>query len=208
MSGISLLCSLIGVSLALVIGTSTAADAQTTALRGARVIDGRGGAPIDNATIVIRGGRIVAIGSSSGTPVPNGAEVVNYSGKTIIPGLISDHSHVGIFVGLKAAPENYSRDSILRQLKLAEEGWFDTADFCATGCQRKNLRIKMWQPAPCEIPIDQIEDILGRGSDGNRGYYAAAKLLRKMLRAGLSRYEPLPAEALAAKGAAHEPTAA
>ena len=120
MSGISLLCSLIGVSLTLVIGTSTAADAQTTVLRGARVIDGRGGAPIDNATIVIRGGRIVAIGSSSGTSVPNGAEVLNYSGKTIIPGLISDHSHVGIFVGLKAAPENYSRDSILRQLKQLE----------------------------------------------------------------------------------------
>src|SRR5437016_7997656 len=120
MSGISLLCSLIGVSLALFIGTSTAADAQTTVLRGARVIDGRGGAPIDNATIVIRGGRIVAIGSSSGTPIPNGAEVVDYAGKSILPGLISDHSHVGIFVGLKAAPENYNRDSILRQLKQLE----------------------------------------------------------------------------------------
>jgi imidazolonepropionase-like amidohydrolase len=114
MRGISLVCSL-GVSLMLVIGTSTDADAQTTALRGARVIDGRGGAPIDNATILIRGGRIVAIGSSSGTPVPNGAEVVNYTGKTIIPGLISGHSHVGIFVGLKAAPENYNRDAILRK---------------------------------------------------------------------------------------------
>src|SRR2546421_5073178 len=112
MTGISPLCSLIGLSLAFVIGTSTATDAQTTALRGARVIDGRGGAPIDNATILIRGGRIVAIGSSSGTPVPNGAEVVNYTGKTIIPGLISGHSHVGIFVGLKAAPENYNRDAI------------------------------------------------------------------------------------------------
>jgi imidazolonepropionase-like amidohydrolase len=108
MRGISLFCSL-GISLTLVIGASTDADAQTTALRGARVIDGRGGAPIDNATIVIRGGRIVAIGSSSGTPIPNGAEVVNYTGKTIIPGLISGHSHIGIFVGLKAAPENYNR---------------------------------------------------------------------------------------------------
>jgi imidazolonepropionase-like amidohydrolase len=120
MSGIGLLCSLIGVSLALVIGTSTAADAQTTALRGARVIDGRGGAPIDNATIVIRDGRIVAVGPSAGTPVPSGAEVVDYAGKTIIPGLISDHSHVGIFVGLKATPENYNRDAILRQLKQLE----------------------------------------------------------------------------------------
>src|SRR5215470_8073311 len=120
MSGISLLGSLIGVSLALVIGTSTAADAQTTALRGARVIDGRGGAPIDNATVVIRDGRIVAIGPSAATPVPSDAEVVDYTGKTIIPGLTSAHSHVGIFVGLKAAAENYSRDIILRQLKQLE----------------------------------------------------------------------------------------
>jgi imidazolonepropionase-like amidohydrolase len=120
MNGFTQLRFLIGASLAIVIGASTDANAQTTALRGARVIDGRGGAPIDNATIVIRGGRIVAIGTSSATPIPNGAEVVNYTGKTIIPGLISDHSHIGIFVGLKAAPENYNRDSILRQLKQLE----------------------------------------------------------------------------------------
>jgi imidazolonepropionase-like amidohydrolase len=84
------------------------------------VIDGRGGAPIDNATVVIRDGRIVAVGPSAATPVPSDAEVVDYTGKTIIPGLISAHSHVGIFVGLKAAPENYSRDIILRQLKQLE----------------------------------------------------------------------------------------
>src|SRR5262249_49072743 len=120
MHRISLLCSLIGISLALVITAPTDADAQTTVLRGARVIDGSGGAPIDNAIIVIRDGHIVSIGTSAGTPVPSGAEVVDYTGKTIIPGLISDHSHVGIFVGLKGAPENYNRDAILRQLKQLE----------------------------------------------------------------------------------------
>src|SRR5262249_34841600 len=73
MRGISLLCSLIGISLALVITAPTDVDAQTTALRGARVIDGSGGAPIDNAIIVIRDGRIVSIGPSAGTPVPSGA---------------------------------------------------------------------------------------------------------------------------------------
>src|SRR5262245_660154 len=96
---------------------ATAADAQTTVLRGARVIDGRGGAPIDNATVVIHDGRIAAVGPSASTAVPDGAEVVDYGGKTIIPGLISAHSHVGIVVGLKAAAENYNRDSILRQLR-------------------------------------------------------------------------------------------
>jgi imidazolonepropionase-like amidohydrolase len=120
MRHISRLHMLIGVSLALSIGASTVADAQTTALRGSRVIDGTGGAPIDDATVVIRDGRIIAIGPSAATPVPSDAQVVDYTGKTIIPGLISAHSHVGIFVGLKAAPENYSRDLILRQLKQLE----------------------------------------------------------------------------------------
>jgi imidazolonepropionase-like amidohydrolase len=108
------------IAVACVIGASTTAHAQTTALRGARIIDGTGGAAIDNATIVIRDGRIVAIGPSAGTPVPGDAEVVDYAGKTIIPGLISAHSHVGISVGLKAAAENYNRDAILRQLKQLE----------------------------------------------------------------------------------------
>src|SRR5262245_5512297 len=120
MLGTRIICSLSALAVALLVGASGVADAQTTALRGARVIDGRGGAPLDNATIVIRDGSIVAIGASAQTPVPAGAEVVDYTGKTIIPGLISAHSHVGIFVGLKSAPENYQRDVILGQLKQLE----------------------------------------------------------------------------------------
>ena len=96
------------------------ASAQTLVLRGARLIDGIGTKPLDNTVIIIRDGRIAAIGSAGSITVPAGAEVVDYTGKTIIPGLISGHSHVGIFVGLKAAPENYSRDVILRQLKQLE----------------------------------------------------------------------------------------
>jgi imidazolonepropionase-like amidohydrolase len=120
MRGIGPLNLLIGVSLALIIGTSTDIYAQTTALRGARVIDGRGGAPIDDAVIVMRDGRIAAIGPAAATAVPPDAQVVDCAGKTVIPGLISNHSHIGIFVGLKAAPENYNRDAILRQLKQLE----------------------------------------------------------------------------------------
>ena len=114
------LYSSIGLVVACVVSVSTAAHAQTTALRGSRVIDGTGAAAIDNATIVIRDGRIVSIGPSAGTAVPGDAEVIDYAGKTIIPGLISAHSHVGIFLGLKSAPENYNRDAILRQLKQLE----------------------------------------------------------------------------------------
>jgi hypothetical protein len=52
--------------------------------------------------------------------VPPGATVIDYSGKTIIPGLISTHSHVGIFAGVKSAPENYNRNFILQQLREYE----------------------------------------------------------------------------------------
>jgi hypothetical protein len=95
---------------------------------------------------------------------------------------------------------------------IAEEGLFTAADFCATSCQRKDLKIRMWQPAPCEIPVGEIDAILARGDDTKSGHYAAAKLLKKMLALGLSRFEPTPiaaiSEAKAKRAAAHEPEVA
>jgi len=97
------------------------AHAQSSVvLRGARVIDGTGGDPLDNGAIVVRDGRIAAIGPAQSTATPADAETIDYGGKTIIPGLISAHSHVGIFAGLTAAPENYNRDFILQQLRQLE----------------------------------------------------------------------------------------
>lgn len=59
---------------------------------GARVIDGTGKAPIQNATVVVRNGKIEAVGSS--VKVPAGAQRIDAAGKTIIPGLESAHSHL------------------------------------------------------------------------------------------------------------------
>src|SRR3954452_10675866 len=89
-------------------------------LRGARVIGGAGGSPIDDAVIVIRDGHILAIGPAASVTPPTGSNVIDYSGKTIITGLISAHSHVGIFAGAKSAPENYNRNFILQQLRQYE----------------------------------------------------------------------------------------
>ena len=64
----------------------------TKAFVGARIIDGTGKAPVENATIIVRNGRVEAVGSS--VKVPSGAQRIDASGKTIIPGLASGHSHV------------------------------------------------------------------------------------------------------------------
>jgi imidazolonepropionase-like amidohydrolase len=85
------------------------------AFTGARVIDGTDRAPIDNATIVVRGGRVVAVGPSSSVNVPAGAERVSLTGKTVIPGLINAHGHVGNTVGLQQG--QYSAQNVMRDLK-------------------------------------------------------------------------------------------
>jgi hypothetical protein len=81
---------------------------------------------------------------------------------------------------------------------LREEGSFETAEFCACGCQRKNLGIRTWQPCPAEIPIDEVARIIANGPDGKSGYFAAAKILRRMILLGVSRFEPDPLTAIAA----------
>jgi len=78
---------------------------------------------------------------------------------------------------------------------LATRPWFNVATFAAQCCQRDALRPKLWQPTPCRIA--DVEATLARGNDGINGAYAAAKLLKRMLAAGLSRYEPEPLKALA-----------
>src|SRR5688500_17935120 len=63
-----------------------AGEGVVTVLRGARVIDGNGGPPIENAVLVIRGDRIESIGPAESTEVPDGADVIDVTGKTIMPG--------------------------------------------------------------------------------------------------------------------------
>ncbi len=91
--------------------------AEVVVLKGARVIDGSGSPPIPLANIIIADGRIEAIGSAEQVKPPPGAKAIDLRGKTILPGLISDHSHVGVVNGSKAAPIYATRENILRQLR-------------------------------------------------------------------------------------------
>ena len=66
--------------------------AQVRAFTGATLIDGTGRAPIANATVVVRDGRVMAAGAQAA--IPAGAERVDLAGKFVIPGLINAHGHV------------------------------------------------------------------------------------------------------------------
>ncbi len=68
--------------------------APTIAVVGGRIIDGYGQAPIENGTVLIKGERIVAVGSKAEVPVPADAKIIDASGRTVIPGMIEPHAHL------------------------------------------------------------------------------------------------------------------
>ncbi|WP_437886299.1 amidohydrolase family protein [Sorangium sp. So ce307] len=67
---------------------------RPVAIVGATLIDGRGGPPVRDAVVVVRGDRIVAAGARGATEVPAGAEIVRGAGLSVLPGLIDAHFHI------------------------------------------------------------------------------------------------------------------
>ena len=64
------------------------------AIVGATLIDGSGMKPLPDSVVVVRGERIEAVGRQGDVNIPDGAEVVEASGRWLIPGLIDLHVHL------------------------------------------------------------------------------------------------------------------
>ncbi|WP_458309119.1 amidohydrolase family protein [Croceiramulus getboli] len=69
----------------------------TIALTNARIITMEGDQIIEKGTLIITDNRITALGSSEAIEVPAFAKAYNLDGKTIIPGLVDAHAHIGAF---------------------------------------------------------------------------------------------------------------
>ena len=82
------------VALGIFVGLSVPARAQVTVFEGARIIVGDGRAPIENATLVVDGTRIVQAGAAASVSVPAGATRVSLAGKTMMPTIIDTHAHL------------------------------------------------------------------------------------------------------------------
>ena len=70
-------------------------SSQPIAITGATLIDGLGGPPLTDATVVVEDGRFSRVGPATSTPVPESVEVVDAHGKFVIPGLVDMHVHAG-----------------------------------------------------------------------------------------------------------------
>jgi imidazolonepropionase-like amidohydrolase len=109
---------LCGFAAAAVIALSVTGRAQvpatgTIAFTNARIIDGTGRAPIEQGTIVVKDGRIDAVGAS--VKPPKDAMVVNLAGKTVMPGMVNAHGHVNINTNVT---DQSKPDQLAQRLKM------------------------------------------------------------------------------------------
>src|SRR2546426_427836 len=101
-----------------------------TAFIGATLVDGTGAAPVRNAVVVMRDGRVACAGPRAACPVPPDADTVSAAGKWIIPGLVDTHVHFSQTGWVDGRPdaldlrEQYPYDQVEADLHARPERFF------------------------------------------------------------------------------------
>lgn len=86
-------------------------------IKNVTLVDGSGGPPTLDATVLVVNGRIALIGEGGTLQITDGYPIVDGTGKTLVPGIINLHGHVGLTKGLVQAQENYSRANVIDNLR-------------------------------------------------------------------------------------------
>ena len=89
------------------------------AITGATLIDGNGGAPLPDAVVLIAGSDIVNVGNAQSVQIPDGAEVIEAQGMTLLPGLIDTHDHLASFSYEIASRWGITEPRSTRHLRIA-----------------------------------------------------------------------------------------
>ena len=85
------------------------ANAKDIAIVGATVIDGNGGAPLTDATVLVSDSRITAVGPRASVRVPDGASVVDATGRYLVPGFIDTNVHLSLYGGMRDRYETLAK---------------------------------------------------------------------------------------------------
>jgi imidazolonepropionase-like amidohydrolase len=91
--------------------------AATVVYDGARLIIGDGSAPIESAALVVQNGRIAAVGRKETVTAPAGATHVDLTGKTVMPGMVNVHVHIGYEGYTSWGAGNYTPQNVVDHLQ-------------------------------------------------------------------------------------------
>ena len=122
--------SLFAVLIAL-ITTLNAQAPRVTVFDGARIIDGNGGAAIDNGRLVVTDGRVTTLGPASRITVPPSATRVDLAGKTIMPAMINVHAHMGYEAYASWSARNHTAANLLDHVQ--REAFYGVAAVTSVG---------------------------------------------------------------------------
>jgi imidazolonepropionase-like amidohydrolase len=84
---------------------------------GARLLIGDASAPIENGAFVVQNGRFTAVGRRGAVNIPAGASRVDLTGKTVMPGMINVHVHIGYDAYTSWSAEDYTPANIVDHLQ-------------------------------------------------------------------------------------------
>jgi len=90
---------------------SASAFTQTTAIRAGRIVEPDSGATTTNQIILVEKGKITAIGAN--LTIPAGANVIDLSNATVLPGLFDAHTHLCLSVNPQRDHGNYYFTTLL-----------------------------------------------------------------------------------------------
>ena len=138
----------------------------TTAIVGATVIDGNGGVPLQDGTVLVEGSRIVAVGPSSAVQVPLDARVIDGTGKYVTPGFIDTNVHMSLAFGRRWSDTN-------------ARYWNRNADLVLQGVQ---LHLKYGVTTVRDsygalLPGIQVRDAIARGELVGPRMYVAGNIV-------------------------------
>ena len=146
----------IGCTLALAAcgGAPQAPASTVVAYEGATLITGGGGAPLGGGVLLVDDGMITDVGLAANVAIPEGATVVDLTGKTVMPAMVDLHGHVGFVDGLSFDNANYTRENIIDQLNRYAYHGVGTIVSLGTdaGDLAFGIRTPVRERRPCDRP--------------------------------------------------------
>jgi imidazolonepropionase-like amidohydrolase len=151
----------------LIVAGLAVAQPTITAITGGTIIDGNGGPPILDGVIVISDARIAAAGPRASVRIPVGANVVDATGRYLVPGFIDTNVHLSLYGGMKDRYESLVRYHS-RQNDIVLE---------AAQLQLKHGVTTVRDSYGMLIPLTQVRDRIARGDAVGARIQAAGNIV-------------------------------
>ncbi len=142
-------------------------QAASQAIVGGTVIDGNGGSPLADASVVIAGGRITAIGPRSSVRIPQGAAIIDAAGKYVVPGFIDTNVHLSLYGGVKERYETLVRYHARQNEIVLEAAQIDLKHGITTVRDSYGML----------IPLTRVRDAIARGEAVGSRILAAGNIV-------------------------------